>query len=483
MNAATDSDPGRGAAARDRRYAFLTAAVTWVMFVLMAIPGNFDYSGAVSDTEGANPVTRALWLAIFAICTVVILNRLAAARRLFGHINVFFLLFVALACASMFWSIDPDLTIRRLVRLLIMCSAFIAVAVAAWNPRRLQQVVRPVVTGLLLGSLIFGLARPDLAIHHELFPELLGAWHGLFPTKNGLGAVASFGFIFWMHAWLAREAGRASALFGLAISASCLVLSRSSTSTMATALTALALLLLLRSPGSMRRAVPYLASGLIALILLYSLAMLKVVPGLEIILAPIPMITGKDLTFSNRSEIWAAVVDHVRLRPLLGSGYSAYWSMGLPTPDMESYAVLVPLKGFYPGSSHNGYLQVLNDLGAVGLICLLGYLIVYFRQSLRLYAIDRSQGALFLGLLLQQATINLTEPLWLNVLLIDFVLMSLATTLLARALLEARTGARLGGQRGSGRGPPMVRTPTARRAGARRLVRPRSAPIEPASDE
>jgi O-antigen ligase len=217
-------------------------------------------------------------------------------------------------------------------------------------------------------------------------------------------------------------------------------MSRSDTSIMATALTVLALLLLMRTPRSMRRLIPLLASGLIALILLYSMAMLKFIPGLEIILAPIPMITGKDLTFSHRAEIWAVVVDHVRLRPILGSGYGAYWVPGLPTPDMESYEVLRALNGLYPGSSHNGYLQILNDLGLVGLLCLIGYVVVFFRQSLRLYAIDATQGALFFGLLLQQATINLSEPDWLNVLNVDFIPLSIATTCLARALLDAKSG-------------------------------------------
>jgi O-antigen ligase len=250
--------------------------------------------------------------------------------------------------------------------------------------------------------------------------------------------MSSFCFILWVHAWMSKEARRGQAILGGLICAACLILSRSSTSLMATVLTVLALLLLMRTPGSMRRSVPYLATGLLVLILVYSLAMLKVVPGLEVLLAPIPMITGKDLTFSNRADIWAAVVNHVRYRPLLGSGYSAYFIQALPTPNLEAHALLGQLQGFYPGSAHNGYLQILNDLGAVGLIVLFGYLIVYFRQSMKLYSYDRSQGALFVGLFLQQATINLTEPLWLNVLIVDFVLMALATTCLARALLEVK---------------------------------------------
>jgi exopolysaccharide production protein ExoQ len=303
-------------------------------------------------------------------------------------------------------------------------------------------VVRLPLTMVLVGSIIFCLVRPDLAIHHEPNPELINAWHGLCLTKNALGATASFGIVFWTHAFLSKETNRILAFGGIAVSATCLIFSRSQTSITASIVTVMALVLLLRTPGSMRRFVPYLTSGLILLILLYSLAMLKVVPGLDILLAPIPMVTGKDLTFSNRSEIWAAVVQHIQLRPLLGSGYSAYWTMGIPTPDMESYAIKSQLQGFYPGSAHNGYLQVLNDLGVVGLFCLLGYLYVYVRQSMRLYRVDRSQGALYLGLFLQQATINLSEPLWLNVLLIDFILMSMATMCLARSLIEieAQTG-------------------------------------------
>ena len=409
---------------------------------MMIVPGNLDYSGTSASSEDGNPITRLLWLAILASGTILVMTRVALFVRLWRQLNVFILLFIALAAASIVWSIDPSLTVRSMVRMATMFAASLAMAMVGWNPRRYQQLVRPVLTFMLVGSIAFGLIRPEWAIHQEQQAELLNAWHGLFATKNALGAVASFTFILWAHAWLTRETNRALALLGMAAATACLILSRSSTSIITTMLTVLTLLLLVRAPTSLRKSIPYLTSGLVIVILLYSLAMLKVVPGLEILVAPIPAITGKDLTFSNRANIWAAVVDHVKIRPLLGSGYSAYWTMGTPTPDMESFSIRSKLEGFYPGSSHNGYLQVLNDLGAVGLCCLLGYLYVFVRDSIRLYRIDRSQGALFLVLFLQQTTVNLTEPLWLNVLLVDFVLMLMATTCLARSLLEAKTQGR-----------------------------------------
>jgi exopolysaccharide production protein ExoQ len=241
-----------------------------------------------------------------------------------------------------------------------------------------------------------------------------------------------------MHALLAREPGRAKILIGVAGAMLCLIMSRSETSIIASALAVLAIALMTRTSVS-RRHMRFLTGGLVALILLYSMAMLRIFPGLDILLAPIPMITGKDLTFSNRAQIWALVVEHIHYRPLLGSGYGAFWVPNMPTPDQEVFFVMQRLNGLYPGSSHNGYLQVLNDLGAVGLVILLGYVIVFFRQSIRLYATDRTQGALFVGLLLQQATINLQEPNWLNAILVDFVPMSIATVCVARALLEAKS--------------------------------------------
>ena len=441
MRAAGTLVPAGEKGSHERIFSFLTATIAWVMIVMMSVPANPDYYVTGLVTNDSSSLTRTLWLSIFAIAIVILLLRISLSLRVIRQVNVFFLLFVVLATVSILWSIDAAQTGIRLFRLMVMCAVFLAIAVGGWDSRRFQELIRPPITLLLAGSIVFCLVRPDLAIHHDPEPELFNAWRGLFPTKNALGGAAAFGFILWAHAWLSRETGRVWAILGAFIAAVCLVKSRSSTSTIATFLSVTALVILMRTPGSMRRSVKFLSTALILTTLLYSLAMLKIVPGLDIILAPIPMITGKSLTFSNRADIWAAVLDHVRLRPLLGSGYSAYWSVVPPTPYMESYSVISRLNGFYPGSAHNGYLQILNDLGIVGLLFLLGYVGIYFRQSMRLYSINRSQGALFLGVLFQQATINLSEPLWLNVLLTDFAVMSIATTCIARALLEARSRA------------------------------------------
>jgi O-antigen ligase len=101
--------------------------------------------------------------------------------------------------------------------------------------------------------------------------------------------------------------------------------------------------------------------------------------------------------------------------------------------------------GFYPGSAHNGYLDIANDLGVVGAALLLGYLFAFGRQVLQLLRVDRDQAVLYLALLLQQGFSNLTESHWFSVRSVDFVVMTLATMALARGILEERLRAAIPG--------------------------------------
>jgi O-antigen ligase len=100
---------------------------------------------------------------------------------------------------------------------------------------------------------------------------------------------------------------------------------------------------------------------------------------------------------------------------------------------------------FYPSEAHNGYLEMVNDLGFVGLACLLCYLVVWVRQSLRLMKFDRAQAALFLAIFFQQAVTNLSESTWLAInSAFAIAVATLATFAMARALLDQRLTQRFG---------------------------------------
>lgn len=423
---------------RDDQFSLPLAALVWTLVIVMIVPEGFDY--AILNTEYAptsgSKISRLLWLSLLSISILLILWRAAIAWLVVRTLNPFLLILAGLAVASIAWSIEPVLSLRRIVRMLTFILVAIAFVVMAWHARRYQNVLRPILTIMLLGSIIFGLLFPTLAIHQETAPELAGAWRGLANHKNGLGAMACIALIFWFHAWLTREVKTFPALFGIGVASTCLLLSRSSTALATTALVLLFLLVFLRSPRGFRPYMPYITAIFLLAIVLYSLVILNILPGQGLLLSPIMALTGKDASFTGRTDIWAIITEHIRTNPFFGSGYGAYWAG--PFAESPSYEFIRRMGEFYPGSAHNGYLEILNDLGWAGLLSLIGYMVVYVVQSLRLMQINRNQAALYLALLVQQAITNLSETHWFSVLSIDFVIMALATTTLARHLLEYR---------------------------------------------
>ena len=443
-----DSYPLRDEAAswlRDDRHGFALAALMWVLVALMIVPEGLDYGAltSVGAPASGGATSRILWLALLASSTLIIVWRGGLAWLLLRTVNPFLLVFVALAVASIGWSIDPSLSARRLVRLITIVLACIAFVLIAWHARRFQNVVRPALSLVLLGSIFFGLVFPEFAIHRQTASELAGAWRGLANHKNGLGALACLSLIFWCHAWLGREVGLLPALAGGAIAATCLLLSRSSTSLAASIFVLVFLVVSLRAPRALARYVPLMVVLMVGTILLYALAILGLIPGSGTLMAPITALTSKDNSFTGRTEIWAILSDHIALRPLFGTGYAAYWTAG-PVAGTESYEFVRRMGSFYPASAHNGYLEIVNDLGWAGLVCLFAYAVRHVRQSLQLFAVDRSQATLYLAVFFQQAITNLSETHWFGVQSVDFVLMTLTSTALARSVLEHRLRAAYG---------------------------------------
>jgi len=429
------------------RPSWLLVVFVWILVIFTIVPEGLNYPRSVPLTPGqqlmnapaevampteGSPLSRAIWLTLLAFGVGVVASRFGATRKLLKRANPWLLLFIGVAIASVAWSIEPFITFRRCIRAGTVILDSIAFALLAKDdPRMMQRTLRPVFLLVLIGSVIFCLVNPELAIEQSTQAELAGAWHGLSLQKNGLGSLAAVGLILWLHAWLSGEANKMLALVGMLAAVICVVESRSSTSIMAAAFSAILLLMLLRSPPGLRRYLPYLIVAFVALLLTYSLAVLNLLPGSGTLLSPITAITGKDLTFSGRTGIWEIINRNIGLHPLLGSGYGAYWVQKPESPSME---MLVRLY-FYPTESHNGYLDVINDLGYVGGFLLIGYLITYVRQGLQIFRQFRTQGALFLALIFEQFIANLSEARWWNSLTNEFVIVTIATFAMANVLV------------------------------------------------
>jgi O-antigen ligase len=415
----------------------LATVLVWVMILYLVIPlqyftGQMDVAAELL-MAGPNLLARTIKLGLLTVSAAILVWRARLTWLEVRALNPFLLGFLVLVLLSVAWSIDSSATLNRFVSLLSIASVCCAFTVWGWRRTRFQDVVRPVITLVLIGSIIWGLAYPQYAIEVGE-GTLKNSWRGLAAQKNQFGMLASFGAVFWMHAWLAREKRWWLAVPLIGLSVYCVLLSRSSTALLSTTLSLLFMLMVLAAPANLRRYMHYVVTAFALLVVVYALAVLNLIPGIGVLLDPIAELSGKDMTFSNRAVIWSILKDHIALAPILGSGYGAYWTGPLPTS--PSYVFLAKMY-FYPSEAHNGYIEIVNDLGAVGLVCLLGYLAMWVRQSLELMKFDRSQGVLFLALFFQQAITNLSESTWLAINSAFAIgIMTLATFALARSRLE-----------------------------------------------
>jgi O-antigen ligase len=439
----------RSASIRGGASLIVLSILFWLIFYQNA-PPNFGLNWEVEDqptmfqattvdVDTANTADRIIKVCTLLISIFVVVSRWSVMRSLARDSNLGAVACLTLAPLSAVWSIEPSATLLRSVTLLTIAFLCLAISLAGWNRQRLQQLVLPPLMLILIMSLLLGMMYPDRIT--ELGQDLSqkGAWHGMTFTKNQFGMISSLAAIICVNRLMAGEGRIAWPVAGTLVSLTCLVLSRSNTSLFATLLGIGFMALVMRVPVIKQRFSTHVVVAIAGTILLYELVIQNVIPGAYTLLAPIRSLTGKDATFSARTTIWDIVKQHIEYAPILGSGYGAYW-IG-PLARSPSY-VFTYVMYFYPTEAHNGYLDIVNDLGWLGMGCLVLFLIAYMRQALQLMRFDRSQAALYLALLFQQMVMNMSESEWFAR---DsaFTIMLLAVACLSRALREARASAKL----------------------------------------
>lgn len=263
----------------------------------------------------------------------------------------FILILVGIALLSIFWSDAPIVTLRRSVALsgTTLFGMYFAIR---YSLKEQLNLLFWALGLAVVSSFIFCLAFPSYGIMQGFDA---GAWQGIYIQKNVLGLVMVLStFVFLLRA-ISSVKYRYLMWAGVALSVSLVLLSNSKNA-LVVLLTILVLLPLYRA---LRWNLSWmLLFFIMAVIVLGSLATF-VVSNLETVLGML----GKDPTFTGRTRIWAAVLETVQERPWLGYGYNSFW-LGLEGKS----AYVARAVRWYPGQSHNGFLDLLVELGLLGVL-------------------------------------------------------------------------------------------------------------------
>ena len=249
-----------------------------------------------------------------------------------------------------------------------------------------------------------------------------GIWNGLYGHKNLLGAACLIGVAVWLPAMFNKSSKteRRVSFAMVLLSFLLLFLSRSTTSLIVCVLMLSAFFVIaLRLPIAVKTLlipIPVLAIYLL-------IVNLTPYSPMEFVLD----IVGKDATFTGRTDLWVVVMDSFMENQYWGLGYNGFWVGEFG----ESSYFTSSLNWNRMSQAHNGYLDILNELGMVGFAIFLAFLGQALFRGFNFLKGNRQAGLVFLLIIIiailsnfmESSFCRLVTPTWL-MFLVSFVAMT-----------------------------------------------------------
>ena len=281
--------------------------------------------------------------------------------------NPFAFIFLALVLASTLWSLHPDVTIKRGMSYALTISVAVYLVVAFTIDDCIKMLIHSFAI-TAIGSIVFVSFFPSQGI---MWAESLeGNWRGVFIHKNGLGALMATGLFSQLYLFAARTGRISWGIFWAIVFFGLVLLSRSGT----------ALVMCLLYLSMFFFYVVWLRHKMLGYSVAILFSFILIALGIALVIDPASVLglLGKDATLTGRTDIWAASADLIDLRPLLGNGYRAMFIAGDPTTNWFWGRI-----GFEITHAHNSGLEIVLELGFIGLFLLIVFLGTALWRGLR----------------------------------------------------------------------------------------------------
>ena len=281
--------------------------------------------------------------------------------------NPSLIVLLILACASTAWADSSDIVIRRALGL-VGTSLFGVYLGTRFSFDEQLRLLRWALRVAATGTIALLILSPSRALSA---PGGGGAYRGIFPHKNILGAAMALAFIVEWYVRNKRPASKVLRLFSLCVYAALLVISNSLSSilTVAVSLTVVWIVRIL----CRRHQIPIAAIAAFGMVLVMAVTITGVGSG------DVLGLMGRSSDLTGRTELWSAVTEAIQEKPLLGYGFSGFWKDASPGSQ-----IVIGQVHWTPTYSHNGYLEITLSLGLVGLALCVFLLCVGFRRAWKL---------------------------------------------------------------------------------------------------
>jgi O-antigen ligase len=407
---------------------------TWVLL----LPLLYN-SGVVLDSSQDHPIgdlmsanTTGPWAVfdksykfLFALIVLWLLVSRWRAILAIGRRQLWLVMMVCLALASTVWSQDAGITASRAAWFAVdTCFILWFAGRFEWGDQMRLLMLTGTIGAVLSIVAVIAMPSRGLDAMHD------GAWQGVFYSKNHLARAMLFMLLPAFHLGMPKRAISALLRFGyIALLLFVIVMSQSKTAIILASFYCVywSCLRIVTRFNALARI------GLAALgILCLGVAAVLILPNLDALLR----IFGSDSSLTGRTTIWAALVISVMKHMSLGYGYQAFWISGA-SEGTDAFARVYSLMHFTMSYSHSGYLDVLLQLGLVGLSVIVLCLVRMTLRSWNLFQRAWSaEAAWATGVLVITILYNIDEVTFIQQGGLNWMIFVLASISLARLVAQ-----------------------------------------------
>lgn len=332
-------------------------AVFIIFFGFMFVGNSLPFAERAKNAEEiitSNIVNQIAFPFFFAASLLLLIPRFKQTVNIIYKEKIF-ALFLLWGLASVLWSNYPFISFKRWFQVVVPVLVIISSGLYIKDQKELFSLLKYVLFPYLLLSVLSVIFVPGAK-------DESGAWRALSSSKNNLGQEAVINLI--ISTVILFISDYKSKIIATIMIMMCLVLlagSQSVTSMFALLfVTILALLTLgdkYLKPLKLGRILTVLGLSTMAAIII---SVLVISPE---VLQTLAGGAGKDLTFTGRTNLWRDILHEANKHFLYGAGFQGYWVV-----DNINLQALYQIYIWLPNQAHNGYLDILNETGLIGLI-------------------------------------------------------------------------------------------------------------------
>ena len=273
--------------------------------------------------------------------------------------------FLALVVISSLWSASPLYSLASSL-IFIAITAIAAHIGMTHSWKEIFEYLKWSLLSIAVLSFLTSTLAPAIGIHDK-------GWRGVLEHPNRLGILMALSITVWLINLLETPRQKVLSAVVILLSTVTMLFTNSATSIvlLITMIVVLGIVRIARTTG-LRMAVICSTFAIIIGVIVASI----ISANLDAILSAL----GKNRSLSGRGSIWPLLFQAVMKKPLLGYGYVGFWQGWQGEDDPSNFVRQAVHWGV--GHAHNGFLEVLLQLGLIGTIILVGMLLRDFFRAL-----------------------------------------------------------------------------------------------------